>query len=67
MSLLKGTYKTVYGSGNILNDFERLALGANEMKQIGKILRLNQEIKTDPQDLITQVENIENIIIKRIS
>jgi hypothetical protein len=29
-----------------------LATGAEEMKQLGKILRLNQEIKTNSYDLI---------------
>jgi hypothetical protein len=36
------------------------------MKQIGKILRLNQEIKTNPSDLIGQVDNIEEAILRRI-
>lgn len=67
MSLTEEFYQTVYGNAHILKDFEKLALGANEMKQIGKILRLNQEIKTNPQELIEQVQNIENALVKRIS
>ena len=35
------------------------------MKQLGKILRLNQEIKTNATDLIGQVANIEEAIIRR--
>jgi hypothetical protein len=31
---------------------EVLATGAEEMKQLGKILRLNQEIKTNASDLL---------------
>ncbi|MGN0967065.1 MAG: hypothetical protein ACI4OP_05750 [Candidatus Coprovivens sp.] len=34
-------YSTIYGGGNILTDMETLAEGAEEMKEIGKILRLN--------------------------
>lgn len=66
-SLMYDEYQTVYGKGKILDDFQTLAMGANEMKHIGKLLRLNQEIKTDPQELITQVSNIEETLIKRIS
>ncbi len=68
MRLAENTfYETIYGGGNILTDFETLAMGANEMKQLGKLLRLNQEIKTNPQELIEQVANIENALIKRAS
>ena len=56
----------LYGPRNIYYDLEVLATGAEEMKQIGKILRLNQEIKTNPSDLIGQVDNIEEAIIRRI-
>jgi hypothetical protein len=49
----------------LYSDLERLATGAEEMKQIGKILRLNQEIKTNASDLIGQVANIEEAIIRR--
>ena len=35
------------------------------MKQLGKILRLNQEIKTNAADLLGQVANIEEAIIRR--
>lgn len=55
----------IYGNSNIYDDLETLATGAEEMKQIGKILRLNQEIKTNPADLIGQVDNIEECIIRR--
>lgn len=56
----------LYGLRNIYQDLEVLATGAEEMKQIGKILRLNQEIKTNPSDLIGQVDNIEEAILRRI-
>lgn len=56
----------LYGPFNIYHDLEVLATGAEEMKQIGKILRLNQEIKTNPSDLIGQVDNIEEAILRRI-
>lgn len=66
--LAKGSYyNTVYGSQSVLEDFETLALGAQEMKQSGKLFRLNQEVKTNPRDLVQQVGNIENALIKRIS
>lgn len=56
----------LYGLSNTYYDLETLATGAEEMKQIGKILRLNQEIKTNPSDLIGQVDNIEEAILRRI-
>lgn len=55
----------IYGNCNLYEDLEMLATGAEEMKQIGKILRLNQEIKTNSNDLIGQVANIEEAIIRR--
>lgn len=62
-----GTYDTVYGKSVIATDLETLALGAEEYKQIGKILRLNQEIKTNALDLQNQVANIEELISRRLS
>jgi hypothetical protein len=50
----------------LVSDIEQLAMGATEMKEIGKILRLNQEIKTNATDLIKQVANIEEAITRRI-
>jgi hypothetical protein len=51
--LLEGTFKTnIYGGSNLYDDLEVLATGAEEMKQLGKILRLNQEIKTNASDLL---------------
>ena len=46
-----GNYDTVYGKSVIATDLETLALGADEYKEIGKILRLNQEVKTNALDL----------------
>ena len=64
--LLEGTFKTnIYGGSNLYDDLEVLATGAEEMKQLGKILRLNQEIKTNASDLLGQVANIEEAIIRR--
>ena len=58
-------YSTIYGGGNILTDMETLAEGAEEMKEIGKILRLNQEIKTNSSDLIAQMDNIRECLQRR--
>ena len=42
-------------------------MGADEFKLLGKILRVNQEVKTNPYELIQQVANVENCIINRIN
>lgn len=61
-----GTFEEGVFKGSMLEfDLEVLATGAEEMKQIGKILRLNQEVKTNSQDLLNQVANIEESIIRR--
>lgn len=61
-----GTFNpSIYKGSFLIDDLEILATGAEEMKQIGKILRLNQEIKTNTSDLIAQVNNIEEAIIRR--
>lgn len=60
-------YNTAYGSGSITRDFEKLAMGAAETKQLGKNLRINQGIVTDPNESINQVDNMQNLIINRIS
>lgn len=62
-----GTYETVHGVSQITSDLEMLAMGAEELKLIGKILRLNQEIKTNALDLQKQVANIEECITRRIN
>ena len=59
------SYYNIYGRQNLVEDIEQLAMGAMEMKEMGKILRLNQEIKTNAGDLIAQVANIEEAIIRR--
>ena len=51
--------KTPFGVSNLYNDIDKLAMGADEMKSIGKILRANQEAKTNPLELIEQVGNIQ--------
>jgi hypothetical protein len=56
-----------YGKSDIFLDLDRLAMGADEMKKIGQILRVNQEIKTRPLELIQQVSRIENCISDRIA
>lgn len=56
-----------YGKSDIFLDLDKLAMGADEMKKIGAILRVNQEIKTRPLELIQQVANIEDCISNRIS
>lgn len=61
-----GTYDTVYGKSVIATDLETLALGADEYKEMGKILRLNQEVKTNALDLQNQVANIEEVITRRL-
>lgn len=58
---------SVYGRYNLYHDIEMLATGAEEMKQSGKILKLNQKIETNPTDLFNQVNNIEEVIIRRLS
>lgn len=60
------SYYNIYGRQDLVSDIEKLAMGATEMKEIGKILRLNQEIKTNSADLIKQASNIEEAIIRRI-
>lgn len=61
-----GSFRTgIYKGSHLYDDLEVLATGAEEMKQLGKILRLNQEIKTNANDLIGQVANIEEAIIRR--
>ena len=59
-------YTTVYGESNIKDDLNKLALGADEFKRLGQFLRLNQEIKTKPDELINFVLKIENCIEERI-
>ena len=59
-------YETIYGTSNLFEDIEKLAMGAEEMKLIGKNLSLNQGIKTDPAQLIRQVANLEELASKRI-
>ena len=61
-----GSFRSsIYQGSHLYDDLETLATGAEEMKQLGKILRLNQEIKTNATDLIGQVANIEEAIIRR--
>ena len=66
LELNSGTYDTVYGKSVIATDLETLALGADEYKEIGKILRLNQEVKTNALDLQNQIANIEEVITRRL-
>ena len=66
LELSSGNYDTVYGKSVIATDLETLALGADEYKEIGKILRLNQEVKTNALDLQNQVANIEEVITRRL-
>ena len=62
------TYKKNYfGTSDIFLDIDKLAMGADEFKLLGKILRVNQEVKTNPYELIQQVANVENCIINRIN
>lgn len=62
------TYKKNYfGTSDIFLDIDTLAMGADEFKLLGKILRVNQEVKTNPYELIQQVANVENCIINRIN
>lgn len=66
LELDSGSYDTVYGKSIIATDLETLALGADEYKEIGKILRLNQEVNTNALDLQNQVANIEEVITRRL-
>lgn len=66
LELNSGNYDTVYGKSVIATDLETLALGADEYKEMGKILRLNQEVKTNALDLQNQVANIEEVITRRL-
>ena len=61
IGLIKGidTYKKNYfGTSDIFLDIDKLAMGADEFKLLGKILRVNQEVKTNPYELIQQVANV---------
>ena len=60
------SYNTVYGQGNYITDLETLALGALEMKELGRICRLNQGLRTNPYDVIKQVAVIEELTVKRL-
>ena len=59
------TYSTEYGESDLVEDLNRLALGANEFTCLGKFLRLNQEIKTKSDELIDFVQRIETVIPER--
>lgn len=61
-----GEYATIYGKESFASSIEKLAYGADEFKKLGQILRLNQEIKTNTDDLYTQVSRIQELITKRI-
>ena len=62
------TYKKNYfGTSDLFLDIDKLAMGADEFKSLGKILRVNQEVKTNPYELIQQVANVQNCIIDRIN
>jgi hypothetical protein len=67
MSRLNSGIITRYGMSNLFADLDKLAMGADEMKELGKILRANQEIKTRPDELIQQVANVEECITRRLS
>lgn len=45
-------------------DIKKLAEGAEEMKILGRILSLNQGIKTNPDGLLAQVNHIERAVYK---
>lgn len=51
----------------IVEDFNKLVLGADEFKRLGQFLRLNQEIKTKSGELIDFVQKFENLISERIT
>lgn len=66
VSTLRDTkYTTAYGTSDIKDDLNKLALGADEFKRLGQFLRLNQEIKTKPDELISFVQKIENVLVDR--
>lgn len=65
-TLHNNDYVSEYGPSNITDDFNKLALGADEFKRLGQMLRLNQEIKTKPDELITFVQRLETITTDRI-
>lgn len=66
LELNSGNYDTVYGKSVRATDLETLALGADEYKEIGKILKLNKEVSTNALDLQNQVANIEEVITRRL-
>ena len=66
VALQQTNYLTPYGSSNLVADLNKLALGADEFKRLGQFLRLNQEIKTKPDELIDFVQKIETCIGDRI-
>ena len=65
-TLSNANYETEYGQSNIIDDLNKLSLGADEFKRLGQFLRLNQEIKTKSDELITFVQKIENCIVDRV-
>ena len=67
LSRVNTLQENYYGRSDIFLDLDTLALGADEMKKIGQILRVNQEIKTRPLELIQQVSRIEDCISDRIT
>lgn len=65
-TLHNNDYVSEYGSSNITEDLNKLAVGADEFKRLGQLLRLNQEIKTKPDELITFVQRLETILTDRV-
>ena len=65
-TLHNNDYVTEYGVSNITKDFNKLALGADEFKRLGQFLRLNQEIKTKPDELISFVQKLETVMSERV-
>lgn len=55
----------IYKNKNTFNDIFKLATGAKELKTLGQILGLNQGIKTKPDELITQLNNLRHAIYNK--
>ena len=65
-TLHNNDYETEYGISNITVDLNKLALGADEFKRLGQFLRLNQEIKTKPDELIGFAQKMETLLTDRV-
>ena len=53
---------TIWKNEDIFTDFIKLAEGAKELKVVGQVLGLNKGLKTTPDELLTQLNNLRRAI-----